>query len=46
MLAYTLLKAFTKTKEAVKHGVKTVGIAVDYIREHTKLRSLFLKCKT
>lgn len=46
MLAYTILKAFTKTKEAIRHGVKTIGIAVDYIREHTKLRSLFLKCKT
>ena len=46
MFAYTILKTFIKTKEAVRRGIRTVGMAVDYIREKTELRSLFIKCKT
>lgn len=46
MIAYTILKAFIKTKEAIKKKIKTIGMAVDYIRETTKVKSLFIKCKT
>lgn len=46
MLAYTILKKFTKTKDAVKKGINTIGNCVDYIRENTELHSLFIKCKT
>ncbi len=46
MFAYTILKGFIKTKEASKKGIKTIGNAVDYMRENTELHSLFIKCKT
>lgn len=44
MLAYTILKGFIKTKDAIKKGIRTIGNAVDYVRENTQLRSLFIKC--
>ena len=46
MFAYTILKVFIKTKEAIKKGIKTIGNVVDYVRENTELQSLFIKCKT
>lgn len=46
LLAYTILKLFIKTNDAMKKGISTIGKAVDFIREKIKLNSLFIKCKT
>lgn len=46
MFSYTILKQFIKTKDAFRKGIKTIGNAVDYIRENTEVHSLFIKCKT
>lgn len=44
MFAYTLLKRFIRIKKVFKKRIKTIGNAVDYIRENTELHSLFIKC--
>ena len=46
MLGYSILRTFIQTKAVINKGIKTIGNAVDYIRERTKLHSLFIKCKT
>lgn len=46
MFAYTILKRFLKTKEAIKRKIKTIGNATDYIRENTQLKPLFARCTT
>ncbi len=44
MFAYTILKGFIKIKDVFKKGIRTIGNAVDYVRENTELHSLFIKC--